>query len=478
MKGVLFGTFAEEHVPMSNEIIKKPKQGKPKARANGRGSVRKLPSGRWRWEIRLDGVYYSGLEDNKSLAEAEIARVVTDHRRGVLAVPDKTTVREFANAWLERHRGIRESTRADYATNLKYAFEILGEMKIKDVRPSHIKDLLNKLAVRKMKGGGRKGKFMSRRTVVMVRSRLKSVFDDAVADQIIYANPVSSVKRTKTDHDDEDKVGIALTFDQAARFREIGAALYDAGVARLWPGLCVSLTVGFRRGEVMALQWLDVDFEKKIIRVRHSLTEVKGVPQVGKPKTKRSIRDVPLPPGLQAVLEVHKRKQQAEYADFGRVWKEDVPVFATETGAYCAPSNLLKACKNVLEWSHGQTVTRRKRTDERNKSGKWIYVNVEISFESRLKGIPSPHRAKLTEIAYEGERLPNIRLHDLRHTFATLALRSGARIERVSKILGHASTSITTDIYQHVTLEDLEEDVFDLFAAPVRVRDVSTAALN
>jgi integrase len=52
----------------------------------------------------------------------------------------------------------------------------------------------------------------------------------------------------------------------------------------------------------------------------------------------------------------------------------------------------------------------------------WSYVNVEISFESRLKGIPSPHRAGLTEIAYGGERLPNIRLHDLRHSYATLAL--------------------------------------------------------
>jgi site-specific recombinase XerD len=48
----------------------------------------------------------------------------------------------------------------------------------------------------------------------------------------------------------------------------------------------------------------------------------------------------------------------------------------------------------------------------------------------------------------------------------------------VSKILGHASTSITTDVYQQVTLEDLAENVFDLFAAPVRVRDLPTAAPN
>jgi integrase len=478
MKGVPLGTFAEEYVSMSVEINQKPKKTKQKRRGNGRGTLRQLPSGQWRWEIRLGDARHSGVEANKSLAEAEIARVVTDHKRGVLAVPDKTTLKAFAAAWLDRHSGIRASTREDYAMNLRYAFEILGDIKIKDVRPSHIKDLLNKLAARKMKGGGRKGRPMSRRTVGMVRLRLKSVFDEAVADQIIYSNPVASVKRARTDHDDEEKVGIALTDEQAARFREIGSALHEAGVARLWPALCVAITIGFRRGEVMALRWLDIDFDQKVIRVRQNITEVKGKLQIGKPKTKRSTRDVPLPPGLQAVLEVHKRNQQAEDEMIGYLWKEDSPVFSTFTGAYCAPSNLLKACKNVLEWSHVNPVIRRRDTGNRDAKGKRIWVEVEIGFESRLKGIPVPHRSRLTAIAQGGEKLPNIRVHDLRHTFATIALRSGARIERISKILGHATTSITQDIYQHVSFDDLKEEVFDLFATPILARAVPVVTLN
>jgi integrase len=477
MKGVPFGTFAEEYVSMSSETNQKPKKAKQKRRGNGRGTLRQLPSGQWRWEIRLGDARHSGVGASKSLAEAEIARVVTDHKRGILAVPDKTTLRAFAAAWLDRQKGIRDSTREDYAMVLRYAFEVLGDVKIKDVRPSHVKDLLNKLAARKMEGG-RKGRPMSRRTLVMVRARLKSVFDEAVTDQIIYSNPVASVRRARTDQDDEDKVGIALTEEQAARFREIGTALHDAGVARLWPGLCVAITLGFWRGEVMALRWSDVDFALKVIRVRQNLTEVKGIPQIGKPKTKRSSRDVPLPPGLQAVLEIHKLKQQAEDEMIGRTWKEDGPVFATITGAYCAPSNLLKACKNVLEWSHANPVTRRRDTGERDAKGKRISVEVEVAFESRLKGIPVPYRARLTVIARGGDKLPNIRVHDLRHTFATIALRSGARIERISKILGHASTSITQDIYQHTSFEDLQQDVFDLFADPVIARSVPVVTLN
>jgi integrase len=462
---------------MKSETVKNPKRGKPKERGNGRGSVRQLPSGRWRWAIRLDGVHHSGTQASKTLAEKEISRVVTDHKRGVLAIPDKTTVRAFATGWLERQADIRESTRVDYALQLKYIFEVLGNLKIKDVRSTHIKDALNKLKARAMQGG-RDGKPMSRRTLGMVRARLRSVFNEALMDQLIYINPVAAVKRVKAEDDDEDAKGQALTEEQAARFREIGTALHTAGVARLWPALCIGLTLGFRRGEIMGLRWADVDFDKKLLRVRQNLTEVKGIPKIGKPKTKRSVRDVPLPPGLRVVLEVHKLEQQAEYQSLERSWEAGTPVFATVVGNYCAPSNLLRACKGVLEWSHAGSVIRRKDSGQRDKNGKKIWVNVAVSFESRLKGIPVDHRASLTAIARGGDRLPDIRVHDLRHSFATLALRSGARIERVSKILGHASTSITMDIYQHVTLADLEEDVFDLFAEPVRVRVVPAIDLN
>jgi integrase len=103
---------------------------------------------------------------------------------------------------------------------------------------------------------------------------------------------------------------------------------------------------------------------------------------------------------------------------------------------------------------------------------------VDISFEARLKGIPHPHRVRLTAIANGGDPLSDLPVHDLRHTFATLALRSGAKVEKVSKILGHSSTSITQDIYQHTSYEDLKEDVFDMFATPVPSREVPAMILN
>jgi integrase len=451
--------------------------GKSKKRGNGRGTVRQLPSGKWRWEIQLGDLRHSGVELSKALAETQISRIVTDHRRGVLAVPDKSTVRAYALAWLERQQDIRDSTRADYSYNLRYAFEVIGDMKITDVRPSHVKDCLNKLATRVMQSGSGKGKTMSRRTLMMVRSKLRSVFDEAVSDQIIYANPVTSVKPPKINHD-EDVKGIAMTNEQTARFREIGQALYEMGFLKLWPALCVALNVGCRRGEVMALRWSDVDFETNTLKVRQNLTEVLGQPKLGKPKTKRSIRDIPIPGGLQIVLAAHKKDQMAEFAACGNRWSATGPVFATLFGLYTAPSNLVRACKNLLEWSHAGSVQRRRYSGKLDSNGKKIVNVVEISLEARLKGIPHPHRAQLTAIANGGDPLPDLRVHDLRHTFATLALRSGAKVEKVSKILGHSSTSITQDIYQHTSYEDLKEDVFDMFATPVPPREVPAITLN
>ncbi len=71
--------------------------------------------------------------------------------------------------------------------------------------------------------------------------------------------------------------------------------------------------------------------------------------------------------------------------------------------------------------------------------------------------------AQLEGVAAAGERLPGISPHDLRHTYATLALRRGVPVEVVSKVLGHARVSITLDVYRHVPDNERRAAVVDLF---------------
>ena len=100
------------------------------------------------------------------------------------------------------------------------------------------------------------------------------------------------------------------------------------------------------------------------------------------------------------------------------------------------------------------------------------------NLERRMRAVPVPHRARLEAIVRAGDGLPEISPHDLRHTYATLALRSRVPVAVVSKTLGHARISITMDIYRHVLPSEMKENVFDLFAAPLPVRDVPTLVMN
>ena len=159
-----------------------------------------------------------------------------------------------------------------YNTELGYALELLGDMLLRDVRPTHIKDTLASLKNRVMGakvGKGRKsGATMSTRTLGMVRARLRSVFGVAVADQRIYTNPIEATKRIKGNDGGEVRRGIALDFNQASRLHELGEALYAAGVCRLWVAVFTALSVGLRRGEVMGLRWQDIDLENGVLMVR------------------------------------------------------------------------------------------------------------------------------------------------------------------------------------------------------------------
>jgi len=92
--------------------------------------------------------------------------------------------------------------------------------------------------------------------------------------------------------------------------------------------------------------------------------------------------------------------------------------------------------------------------------------------------VPRELRPSLKTAALAGERLPEISLHDLRHTYATLALRHGVPVEVVSKNLGHGSPAITLTVYQHVLDDELRATVIDLFPTLPVLPSVAAAVLN
>ena len=158
---------------------------------------------------------------------------------------------------------------------------------------------------------------------------------------------------------------------------------------------------GLRRGEALALRWADVDFEKEVLRVRGTLARVDGQLVVTAPKTAKSKRTIRLSPAAARILRALKASQTAERLKAGSQWVQTGYVFTTETGRPCDPRHALRALK----------------------------------------------------VASDRAGLPGIGLHTLRHSAASVMISNGVPLKVVSEILGHASISVTGDIYGHVAPE-------------------------
>ncbi len=434
-------------------------QKKTKERGNGKGTVYKLPSGRWRWQFTLGydlngkRETVDGTAENKTLADLALSQAITDHARGLLSSSDSVTLKTYANKWLSRQKGLRPSTINGYEADIAYAMKHLGKMKLKDVRPHHIKDCLTKLSEQIMQAGMGKGKPMSNRTLSMVRKRLKAIFAEAVIDQIIYVNPCTAVKGIK--QPTLESVGVVMDFVQMTRFHELGLALYTAKVLRLFPALFTAASLGLRRGEVMALRWQDIDFKKNVLSVRKNLTVVGGKPIHSEPKTRYSKRDIPMPITLKNVLLEHRNKQEGEREKAMNAWHDRDTVFATETGNYTHPEKFAHALNSLLAWSKPENFN-----------------------EKRCRALPVKARTTLEAIILSGDELPDMSPHDLRHTAATLMLRRKVPVEVVSRILGHARVSITLDVYRQVLDSEKEQVMVDLFDTPLPTRQVNAPLPN
>lgn len=231
------------------------------------------------------------------------------------------------------------------------------------------------------------------RTAQVAMLRLRQCLAWAVSVGLLARNVSATVKRPTA------KAPERRTWDASQARTFLDTAQGD-GYSPLW---LVLLTTGLRRGEALGLRWRDIDFDRGTLSVRQSVVLHNGAPHIQLPKSKASLRTVRLPKGTLDALRQHrdrqtfKRKAAAEWADHDLV-------FATRQGKPINPRHVLRSFYALV-----------KRAD-----------------------------------------VPKISIHDLRHTSATLMLKSGVPVKVVSERLGHAQASITLDTYAHV-LPDMQE---------------------
>ena len=231
----------------------------------------------------------------------------------------------------------------------------------------------------------RRGKTLSARTVRYTGMVLTRALDDVVRHGYLATNPAKLVDRPRP-RDVEMKAW------GTAESRAFLAHVADDRLFALW---ALYLATGLRRGEALGLRWSDVDEGR--LAVRRTLVAVDGKPEWSEPKTERSRRVVALDPEIVAILRAHRTRQLEERLAVGAGYRDDGLVFATVAGGVLHPDNVTRA------------------------------------FDRHVKAAG----------------LPRIWLHDTRHSAATLLLEEGVPLKIVSERLGHSSTAITADIYQH-----------------------------
>lgn len=245
-------------------------------------------------------------------------------------------------------------------------------------------------------------------TVSRVRRCLSAVFTAAVRKEIMRRNPVSnSVPISK-------KAVNAVTYLDETQAFQLIAALDEQNDFMFKVMINTLLYTGMRGGELCGLQWQDIDLDKGIIYIRHTLIYVRKVggvrgQQKGKghernfilqsPKTSAGERYVVMPASLLALFKEYKQHCDAVKAEKGDSWNVDNMVFITVNGNYYSEQ----------------------------------YLNTRFKKLAHKIGLPA-----------------EIHLHSLRHTTASLLINSDVSPKLIAEQLGHASASITQDIYSHI----------------------------
>ena len=331
--------------------------------------------------------FHTGYESKRE-AEQELAKVLAALATGGHIEPSKMLLAEFLRSeWLPAIRAtIRPTTYSSYETHVqRHIIPRLGMVPLQQITGVQI----NLLYARLLSEPDIHGRLLSPATVRRVHATLHRALRDAVRWSRLPRNPVDAA-------DPPRHLGFyrEMKVWTAAQLRTFLAAERESELYPLWLTLA---TTGMRRGEALGLSWEDVDLEAARLSIKKTLIMNGYKTMLSTPKTKKGRRLIVLDPATVSALRKLRTEQMKVHLRQGLSWRESQPVFVTEAGHPYHPERV----------------------------------------------------SKLFAQAAKQAGLPRIRLHDLRHTYATLALGAGVHPKVISERLGHASIAITLDCYSH-----------------------------
>lgn len=369
--------------------------GKQERRGHNEGSV-------YYWAARDRWVAEITTEDHKRKkicckSKQEAIRkkneALRELEQGVLATGPQRKLGEYLEDWIENvHKGkLRISAYVKYKKLIKYVTnDRLGDVWLQKLTPELVQRFYHRLSSEKK---------LSSKMVNSVHGVLHIALDNAVRWSYVSRNVCDFVTLPRI----VTREAVVLTVEQARTL------LKGVQEHRLETLFLLIVVTAMRRGEVLALRWSDIDFDRQMLQVLHT---VDYIPKYGyvenEPKTKAGKRKINLPSFLVEMLQEHRIEQEEERIKQGTLWENRDLVFPDLKGGYFSPNYLLRIFKKLLS---------------------------QLGFE-------------------------HMRIHDLRHSAVTILLARGVNIKIISELLGHSDITITLRVYGHL-LPTMQGDVVE-----------------
>jgi integrase len=313
-----------------------------------------------------------------------------DLERGALVTGTQRRLGEYIVDWLENvHKEkLRIGTYVNYRKKVKYIVDGLGDVWLQKLTPEQVQGFLQK----KLDEG------LSSKTVHEIHGVLRVALKKAVRWGIVSRNVCDVVDPPTI----VSREAVPLSVEQAR------ILVKHVRGHRLEVLLAMAIVTGMRRGELLALCWSDIDFDRHRLMVSHSVDYVAGYGYVvGKPKTAAGKRWISFPAFLFDMLNQH-HVQQLELQGTAKKWEDRGLVFPNLSGGYLHPNHMGEKFRRLLK-----------------EAG-----------------------------------LPDIHFHDLRHSAATILLCMGVNVKVIQELLGHSDISITLGVYGHL-LPSMQQAVVD-----------------
>ena len=360
--------------------------------ASGNIVERIRKSGKISYEITVEGErdpltgkrnrVYRTISCSEKEAKKLMHRLINDMEQNKIVKKNHKTVEEWMTEWINLYLpNVEETTRVGYKTKLRcYIKPALGDILIYSLRADHVQKMVNDMLA----------KGLSPKNIRDTFNNINAAMKKAVVLRYIPFNPCEGVVLPKL------KKYRAKVYDN----QMIHTLLDTASGTDMYLPVLLGVTVGLRRGEMLALRWDDIDFKTNTIKVRSNMVNGENGIIIKAPKSEAGIRDVKV--GDEVMAELKKaRLKYMEDALTSPIFQNLNFVIRQEDGSPLHPDSMTRKWSRFLK----------------------------------------------------DNDLPHIRLHDLRHSNATALIQAGVNPRVVQQRLGHSDVNITLNTYTHVLPE-------------------------